>query len=90
MVENDPLEILVVPHAVIEWQTKIGTLKKKYFPKKAKQEKEAGKYAIFHGKTRLNNLFDTHNEATAEIERIVGDKRKCLENKRIFQVKLLV
>lgn len=87
--ENDPLELLIVPRAVIEWQEKQGLLMKRFFPKKLKEQREKGKYAIFHSTLRLNGLFDTREEAEARIEEIIGNKRKCIENKRIYSVKQL-
>lgn len=87
--ENDPLEILVVPHAVIEWQEKQGLLMKRFFPEKLKQEREKGKYAVFHGKIRLNKLFDRFDQAHAYTWEIVGEKKQYWANKRIFTVKQL-
>jgi hypothetical protein len=87
--KNDPLSILVVPHAVIEWQRKKRLLIERFLPKVIKAEQEKGKWAIFNGKTRLNALFDDSASAYAEILRIVGEKKKCLENKCVFRVKQL-
>ncbi len=85
----DPLEILVVPHAVIEWQKRRGILLSRLLPEVSKREREKGKYAIFHGNTRLHKVFDRVEQANASILEIMGEKRKCWENKRIFTVKQL-
>ncbi len=86
----DPLQILVVPHEVVKWYRQQDLLTKKFFPKKAKRLKEAGKYAIFHNTLRLNGLFNTEKEACNRIDEIVGSKRKCIENVRIFSIKQLI
>ena len=87
--ENDPLSVLVVPHEVIEWQKKQGLLAKKFLPHVVKTEKEKGKFAIFHNKTRLNKIFEKKEDAEDYIDTLVGNKRTCIENKRVFKVKQL-
>lgn len=85
--EYDPLGVLVLPHEVILLLHEKGLLIKKSFTKK--EDLEAGRFAIFHGKTRLSKLHDTYDIASSEIERIIGNKNKCRENKRIFQIREL-
>lgn len=86
---NDPLSILIVPHSVIEWQKKRGLLVEKFFPEISKTEKEKGKWAIFHEQMRLNFLFDDRAEAAIKLREILGEKKKCWENKRIFHIEQL-
>lgn len=87
--ENDPLEILIMPHEVVEWHKRQKLLTQKFFPQIAQTEREKGKFAIFHDKLRLGRLFESQGEAEAHIEEIVGNKRRCIENKRVFSVKQL-
>jgi len=87
--EADPLAILVVPHSVVQWHLKRSLLVKRFFHHISKRQQEKGKFAIFMGKTRLHALFDDLASAHAEIYRIVGEKKKCWENKRAFKVKQL-
>lgn len=87
--DTDPLSVLIVPHEVVEWQKKKGLLMQRHLPHVVKAEKERGKYAVFHDKLRLNGLFDSKEQALSRIEEIVGDKRRCIENKRIFHIKQL-
>lgn len=86
---NDPLSILLVPHEVIKWQEKQGLLMKKYFPKQIRKEKESGKYAIFHNTLRLIDLYGSEKEAKGRIDEIVGNKRECIKNERVYQIKKL-
>lgn len=87
---NDPLEILIVPHAVIEWQRNQGLLLKRFFPEQIKREREKGKWAVFHDKLRIRKLFETEQKAKDWIETTVGDKRKCIANKRIYTIRQLI
>lgn len=87
--ENDPLDILIMPHAVVEWNKRQKLLTQKFFPQIAQAERDKGKFAIFHNKLRLHRLFDSQEEAEAHIEEIFGNKRRCIENKRVFSVRQL-
>ncbi len=84
--KNDPLELLIIPHEVLQWQEKQGILRKRFFPK---QEKEKGKFVIYNGNIRLTGLFDSEEESEQRIETIIGNKRKCIENRRSFKIKKL-
>ena len=83
--ENDPLSILFPPHEVIEWQKKQGLLIKRLCPSLSNK----GKWAVFGEMIRLTKLFELEQEAKNYIEEIIGDKKKCWENKRYFSVKQL-
>jgi len=88
-----PLEILVVPHAVIEWQRKQGLLMEQHFgpelAAKKKAEKEKGKWAIFSGKIRPNQLFGSKEEAEQQIYEMVKTKREAIIKGHNFTVKQL-
>jgi len=87
--ENDPLSVLVVPHDVLKWQRKQGMLMRMHCPNLLKKERERGMFAIFHKKLRLRELYKTEEQAKQAVEDIIGNKRKCIENSRIYSVKQL-
>jgi hypothetical protein len=86
---NDPLEILIVPHAVVEWQKQRGLLMKQHLPNVVRRDRENGKWAIFHRKLRLRELFISERDAWARINEIVGNKKKCWKNLGVYTVSQL-
>jgi len=77
---NDPLEILIAPHEVVVWM-------RKHFIETKKREPKEG-FSIYHGKIKLTGFFNTQQEAMMKIEEIIGDKKKCWENKRIYKIRI--
>jgi hypothetical protein len=81
--------VLVVPHDFIVRAKKMGMMIDTDAAKFKRERDEKGKWAIFHGSLRLRKLFDEYGLALIELNKIIGDKRKCWENKRIFQINQL-
>lgn len=90
---KDPLNAIVMPHETFGWMVETGRMKRSPFHNYKelaalkKVEDELGKFAVYHGHTRLyGKPFNTEKEARARIDEIVGNKPACLKNYRIYRI----
>jgi hypothetical protein len=79
---NDPLRQLILSPDAIRARLRRGTLVRKFYIEPSLK----GKWAVFHGKTRLTKLYRSKTLAYAARTKIMGLKVKCWDNERIFKV----